>query len=184
MASNDTLNPLEVNAIRQMRQDPPPFGEARVRVRLLTCSDHFILPGGGSIELDPASAEWHPRAPIRRSWAEVEMYPSHLRQLRAEFTRHAPSPEEIEEARADLVRDMHEIAGVDPKSAHAIPRTATGEDIARILYSGSLSGTTRKHYKPSWTASFGEVTSGREWYPIEAIEVPSERVAAPSKKGA
>lgn len=174
----DVQAQLVAKALRADVVDP---NDALVSVRVRTCSECYLLAGGVAVSKERGLGQWHGYAPLQYDWVTVQMRQSQLAQERATLARLAPSEEELKAARDDLRRHIHDVAGISDSDANALPRNIDGEGFARVLYSGSLVGTSRRPYRPSWSTSFSEIT-GRDWHPIDAIEPVGAHAA--KRKGA
>ena len=167
-------------AAKFLRQDPAPAGERPVKVRVKTCSENLVSHGAVISCGDAPKADGD--IPVAYGTCELEMYPSHAAKLEAEWSAKAPTKEEIDATFRDLEGDLIDVGALEARRNHAIapPRSAVVSALRRVL-SGEVVGTTKKHYRPSWTATF-QSANRREWPVIESVEiVPEEKPTTPKR---
>jgi hypothetical protein len=167
-------------AAKFLRQDPAPAGERPVKVRIKLCSENFPTPAGlVSCGDSPVAA---PDSAVAYGTAEIDMYPSHAAKLEAEWSAKQPTPTEIERAFFDLEGDLVDVGALPARADHTrAPSRAAIIGALRRVMSGEVVGTTRKHYRPSWSASFLNANR-REWPAIESVEiVPEEKPTTPKR---
>lgn len=170
----------EAMAAKFLRQDPAPVGERPVKVRIKTCAQNLV-ECGAVISCGDAPV-MGPESPVAFGYCELEMYPSHAAKLDAQWSAKQPSAEEMTLAFRDLENDLVDVGALPARSnpQHGPSRAVIVGALRRVT-SGEVVGTTRKHYRPSWTASF-ENANRREWPVIESVEiVPEEKPATPKR---
>lgn len=162
----------QVHLAKLLRRDVEP-NEAKVRVRVKTCSTGFIWRGQNlGMDSDAfKTAEVDPTIPLRFAWVDVEMHAADVAALRAEVEAKRATPKQVEKAVEDLRADLLKLEAVSPDASAA--------DIVAAFDSGEIKGKTDKQYRPAFAASFFHMNrdargEGVEFYPIVAIEVADD----------
>lgn len=140
-----------------------------------TCAESFIWRGydlgnGGQ-------AAFEGRLPIAVGWTELEMYPSHLAELRKEVEAKAAKDIDLTLAIRDLTNDVRYVAASNKQT---LDEGISAREVFDLIASGELRGETKKHYRPSFATSYLNVTS-RELFPIFAIETQEDTRASQKK---
>lgn len=173
------IDAQEILNAKLMRRDPMPQ-ETPVKVRVRTSSDSFVWKGYSlSHSGEPGDIACDDRIPVAYGVTELEMFPSHVEELRREISARAPKANEIDVALHDMRNHVLELA---EQSGYKISENADPRALFRAVTSGELSGKTSRHYRPSFPASFSAQNRGKELFPVASVEVVEEPKAAPAKR--
>lgn len=173
------IDAQEILNAKLLRRDPMP-PENMVKVRVRTSSDSFAWKGYSlSHSGNPRDTSCDDRIPVAYGVVELEMFPSHVEELRKEIAARAPKANEVDVALHDLRNHVLELA---EQCGYDIGEAADVRALFRAITSGELSGKTGRHYRPSFPASFSAQNRGKELFPVASVEVVEEPKAAPAKR--